>query len=188
MKLILGIDPGFKNVGVTVVDIEPERPVVKLLTVLETKKSKAKQNVYAAADNVRRAQEIARALKSVVDRFGPENFVGLCSESQQFVRNAMVNVQVAMTWGIVVGVAESLKLSIIQIPPGALKTATAGNRTASKTEVQDALNASFGRNALQSVLTEGVTADLMEHCYDALGAVVAAMDSELVRMIRRMVK
>lgn len=180
---VLGLDPGFANLGYAVVLFHAdghEEPV--RMGVFRTDKSTKKQNVLAADDNLRRAREIVRFLRTLAKE---HNIKALCAETMSYPRNSSTAAKMSLCWGAIAYLSEEFDIPIVQATPQSLKKSVAGKKTASKTGVQRALYKAYGKDALKALLP-GVAASLLEHPYDALGAVAACRDSEVLRIARKM--
>lgn len=183
---VLGIDPGFANIGYSTVMLSSDgkmRPVN--MGVFRTDKSDAKRSVFASEDNLRRAREIYVFLKDVL-RNGPCGPVrAVCAETMSYPRNSSAAAKVAMCWGVLAAISEEFDIPVLQATPQGLKLKVQGKKTASKVQVQEALEKLFGKKTLAELLVD-VTPSFWEHPVDALGAVVACGDSEVLRLARRM--
>lgn len=192
-KYILGVDPGFADMGVALLRLgktSDQDDVVGMWHVSTTPSSK-KSRVLAADDNTDRLRCIAASLRGITDRYAPTGVSLVTSESLSAARNAASSAKVASAWGVVVAQAEVRSLPILQTLPQPLKLLVAGTKTASKTEVQQALRAKYPRlesklfSVQQGVFVDkAVPAGKLEHPYDALAAIVACLHSDLVRMMR----
>lgn len=170
---ILGIDPGFAKLGWCLAEYDGNAPSVLHMGVLETTKDTRK--VLACVDNVRRAQEIRDGLMSLtalyVDVF--------CAEAMSFPRNASSAAKVAMAWGVIASVAQDIHVPIVQVSPQQIKVATTGSLKASKVRVGQELC----RMCPEIVsMLEPLAVNKREHPIDALGAIVAALGSEVIKM------
>lgn len=170
--IVLGCDPGLANFGIAVVELEPLRVIT--LEVLRTKKSTAKALV--ADDNVRRSREIAASLLELC-KHRP---VAICAEAMSHPRNASAAGKLSMSWGVLSAISALLDIPIVQASPQRIKKATCGRADASKAEVQRALVDRFG------ALVWPTPGGVIEHAADALGAVIACLDSDVMRMARQM--
>lgn len=183
---ILGIDPGFANCGYAVVMLNADgslKPVT--MGVFETDKSTAKRNVLASDDNVRRSREIYRFLRDLL-REGPHGLIrAICAETMSFPRNASTSAKMALCWGVVAALSEEFDIPVLQATPQGLKLAVCGDKSASKEDIKKALDKKFGKAVLTGLCKE-TTSSKQEHPFDALGAVVACSDSEVLRLARRM--
>lgn len=179
---VLGVDPGFAACGVALVRLLPTVEEVALLDVIRTAKDSARRRTYASDDNLRRARELHRALDGLVVT---HNVRAIAAEAMSFPRNATSAAKMSLCWGVLASIAEARELPIVQGSPQALKRAVTGSTTASKDEVEFALLKRFG-NDVEGLFTgpDG----LREHCFDALAAVVACLDSEPLRLARSMVR
>lgn len=179
---VLGVDPGFASFGYALLDVGPSEEIVLQMGVLRTEPSSKKLRVLATEDNLRRAKEVAHDLFFLVE----ENEVKIvCAESMSWPRNASAAAKVAMSWGCIASVIEKHGLSAAQASPQQVKKTLCGKKDASKEEVAQAL-----RNRYRGCerFAEGVISSQQEHCYDALAAVVACLDSELIRVARTFAK
>lgn len=177
--IAMGIDPGFASIGIAIVELTPETERVRSLDVFNTEKSDKKLDVRASADNFRRAREIARYLGHEFAKHG----VGLvCAEAMSFARDASVANKMGLSWGVLAALCEARSIPLVQASPQAIKKALCARKDASKDDVQFALRV---RYAEVPDMLAGMRKGDLEHAADALGAVVACMDSELVRLARR---
>lgn len=179
---ILGVDPGFASFGYSTVRLLPSIEEVMLTDVIRTQKSPKKLNVKAADDNFRRSQAIAAVLHEVVKRWQP---VAIAAESMSFPRNASAAAKVAMAWGILSDLCYIYQLPMVQATPQDIKKALCGNKSATKEDVQKALEVRYGDQFLR--FTQTVPAGQWEHGFDSVGAVVSCLDSDVIRMARGMV-
>jgi Holliday junction resolvasome RuvABC endonuclease subunit len=200
---ILGIDPGFASVGYAVVSFEPDHNYVGVMRsggtqvpvmgTIRTEKSDKKRSVKASDDNLRRGREIHSALSFLMGpkpdthpaipfKFGgePLNIQAVCVESMSFPRSASTAQKIGITWGIISAVSGWFDVPIVQASPQEIKKQVCGAKNASKENVQETL---AGRFDIDLVLFPKT---LREHPFDALGAVIACQDSEVIRMALKM--
>jgi Holliday junction resolvasome RuvABC endonuclease subunit len=83
---------------------------------------------------------------------------------------------------VLADVCAEQQIPMMQPTPQRIKKALTGRRDASKKDIQDAL---VSRYPDCEVLLGALAKTKREHAADALGAVVASLDSELVKMARR---
>ncbi len=178
MSRLLGIDPGFASIGWAVVELGADGEHLKTLGVIRTKKSNRKQNTLAAADNFRRAREIGRALGGLLLEHRIEV---VCAEAMSFPRSSSVAAKMAMCWGVLAQLCEVLRIPMVQASPQQIKKAVTGRSSASKDDVGDALSLRFS-DAVG--LVGNLPGGLHEHAFDAVGAVVACLDSDVVHASR----
>lgn len=180
---MLGIDPGLANMGYAVLEIGAKSDRVVRMGVICTEKSDKKVNVLASDDNLRRAREMYSYLwKNVV---GAWQISAMCVEAKSFPRNASAAAKTAISWGLIAALSEHLNIPVCQVSPQAQKKCVAGSKSASKEEVQGALDGIYGQNNLRSIGLEGLPKGKLEHPYDALATIHACMSSDMIRMLRR---
>lgn len=172
---VLGIDPGFASCGYALIHVGTTGETVVELGVLRTEKSAAKRQVLATDDNVRRTRELARPLTELVQRADV-----VCAESMSFPRNASAAGKMCLCWGLLVGLVFARDLPLLEASPQEIKKRICGRRDASKEELERELVRRY------EPLPPEVPASLREHAYDALGAAVACLDSDVIRLARRL--
>src|SRR5690606_6833193 len=177
---VLGIDPGFASVGLCAALIGPDRILVVSVAVVRTEPSGKKRHIRAADDNLERARAIAKEIARWVDDWNP---VAICAESMSFPRSASSAAKIAMCWGTIASIAEAHRLPVLQATPQEIKLAVAGCKTASKEEVQAAVEGHLSPFAAKCI--EEIPRSQREHVYDASAAVLACEDSEVIRRARQ---
>jgi crossover junction endodeoxyribonuclease RuvC len=178
---ILGLDPGFANLGWCMA-LYPDLKVVSM-GCIETKKDQRK--VLVSVDNVRRAQRLTRELRELIWEIAtvkvePVRMVDIIAvEAMSFPRNASSAAKVSLAWGVISAISALWEIPVIQASPQDIKEAVTGSRKASKALMESTLNLGY-----PEVLTllEGTPQSRREHPYDALGAIVASLGSEVVKM------
>lgn len=173
--IVLGVDPGFASLGLAWVRLLPHAEIVERLAVVTTAPSARKRQVLATDDNVHRLRELWETLRAALSpRVG---VVACCVEAQSWPRNAGAAVKVAMVWGLLVAATEEANVPLMQVSPMEIKRAVTGDRKASKDDVQNALDLRYPEMPPWPAHRE--------HCADALGAVVACLGADVIRMARR---
>lgn len=179
---ILGVDPGFASFGVAVVQLLlPKDEVIRMADVIRTQKVAKKQNVKAADDNSRRAQELAVNLRGLIEHWKP---TVVAAEAMSFPRNASAAAKVAMAWGVLATLCATYQLPLVQATPQEIKKTLCKSKAASKEEVQIELETRYPQQFSQ--FTQAIPRGQWEHGFDAAGAAISCLDSEVVRMARRM--
>ncbi len=177
--LVLGVDPGFASLGWCVLEVRRKGEYLVSAGVFRTEPSGKKRLVLAADDNVRRSRLIAGHLDSLL-RNGVQI---IAAESMSHVRGASASAKVGNAWGVIATLAHVHGLPIAQLSPQAIKASVATKASASKQEVADAVVKRYGREHVIKVL-DGVTASQREHAYDAIGAAIACLDHDVIRLAR----
>lgn len=175
--IVLGVDPGFASMGFAAVAVDPVGDLANAVWVVRTEKSTKKGNVRASEDNVRRAMELSFRLEEAVANWAP---LAVAAETMSWPRNAGAAAKVALAWGVLCSVAKRHGLPLVQASPQQVKLAICGSKTASKEEVIAAVRKRWPELELPKQVT------LQEHAADAAAVVVACLDSEVLRMARKL--
>ena len=161
-SIILGIDGGLAHLGFAVASCPAgAKPMVLSGGVIETTKCSIGT---AAADNVRRARELALALEAVVAEWRPARIV---AEAMSHPRNSRAAAMLSMSWGVIAAIAERHSIPVDVKGPMALKRAMTGNQTASKDEMIAAVREQYPE------VQWPARRDLHEHLADAVAAIHA---------------
>jgi crossover junction endodeoxyribonuclease RuvC len=191
--VVLGLDPGFASIGFAKIRLRSTGEEVISMGVIRTTKWKAKskkkglkppkqRKPSASEDNLRRAQEIAARLIEFLN--GASEVQVICVEAMSFPRNSSAAAKMAMCWGVIAALAQSLGIPVLQVTPKALKKSVCGKEDAEKIEVQSALDGRYGVSVLQERVKQ-VPRSLWEHPYDALGAAVACLETDPIKSLPR---
>ena len=177
---LLGIDPGFAALGLATVELLPVGERVVQLQVLRTQPSTTKRHIRKADDNSDRAREFARLLHQAIT----PDVVALCVEATALpfgrCRSSVVS-NLGRIRGVLDALAEVHGLPIIEETAQSLKLLATGDRTATKEVVQECLELRFPEVAALWPTQK----TLVEHAGDALAAVLAGLQSDVVRAARR---
>jgi crossover junction endodeoxyribonuclease RuvC len=179
--MILGLDPGFANLGWCRASYTKDAFVTLEMGCIQTKKDGRK--VLQSVDNVKRAQIIARKLKWLIWELIEDEWVrtadAIALEAMSFPRNASSASKMSLTWGVISALSGLWDIPMIQASPQDIKEAVTGSRKASKAQMEATLS---GRYPVVLKCLEDVPMSRREHPYDALGAIVASLGSEVVKM------
>jgi Holliday junction resolvasome RuvABC endonuclease subunit len=176
MPYILGIDPGFANVGISVVQLDPR--LVVAMRVFRTQKTAVRK---VSDDNLQRATEISKMLFALYDEFPAIKIV--CAESMSYPPNAGTATKMSLCWGVLAAFVQQRDLAFIENTPQEIKKRVCGNKSASKEEVKTSIKALFPSQDLDTLHLK-LAAGLHEHIYDATAAVIAAWDSSEMKLFR----
>lgn len=174
--IVLGVDVGFASMGLALVQLGPESETLLKTWVVRTEKSSRKLAVRSADDTARRSRELAQELERVLREAGPG---AVAIEAPSWPRSAGVSAKLGCAFGVLFGWAERYHLPLVMASPQDLKRALCGVKTASKGDVALAIERRFPAVEWPRAKT------LIEHAADAIGAVVACLDSDVIRMARR---
>lgn len=179
--VVIGLDPGLAHLGWAAVRLEEvgERPMA--LGLVATSK-RSGQGVLVTDDLHRRGQELARALAAVLDAW--PGVLAVCAESISYPRNAGSAAMIGRAWGVIDALLERRGLPLLSASPKAIKRAATGLASASKAAVFEALDQRYS-GAVARLLRPIRATTKHEHPVDALGAVVACLDHDHLRLARR---
>jgi len=177
---VLGLDPGFANLGWCVAELHPEGgPRALSVGVFCTEKAAKKANLYASHDDIRRSREIAGALAEIINGF---SISALCAESMSFPRSSSVAAKMALSWGVIAAHADRFRLPIVALSPQSIKLAVARNKAASKDDVAKGVR---GRMSGIDIELRHVIPSKREHPFDAAASIIAAQDSDVIRSMQQ---
>lgn len=188
--VVLGLDPGFASFGwaLVLLGTESAQDRVHGLGAIRTVKADKLRGVRSTDDNVERAREIDAELRRMLHG---HRVVAIAAESMSFVRSSAVMAKIGMAWGVTVGLACGSGLPLLGCTPQELKRAVCGRLDASKAEVAKALDERYGIDPTHWEEGWGrrvIPPSQREHPYDALGAVVACLETDTIRMARQLAR
>jgi crossover junction endodeoxyribonuclease RuvC len=175
--IVLGVDPSLCNTGIAAVELLADGERVLETLVVRTAPSAKKRRVLVGDDNVRRISEIAEALDAAIQRHRP---VALVVEAPAGSKGAQAARALALALATVVTVARLRGLPLVQVQPLDVKRAVCGAKSADKGEIILAIERRHPEVVWPS------PASVIEHAADAVGAVVAALGTDTLRMARRL--
>jgi crossover junction endodeoxyribonuclease RuvC len=176
--ILLGIDPGFANVGIGVVRVSASSFEVVHTDVLRTSKADKKLKVYVADDNVRRLREAISSVCAVIEEHGT---IAICAEAMSFPRNASAAAKMALFWGGLVAIAHERDLPLYSATPQQIKVALCGNKAATKDDIAAAVTA-----RVAGVIPMKLARTKQEHAFDAIAAVLTCADSDELKLARKL--
>jgi Holliday junction resolvasome RuvABC endonuclease subunit len=183
---LLGVDPGLAACGLAVVDLLSSGATVRRVGVIRTAPSARRRRLRALDDLGGRLRVLAIGLHAQFQEL--EDLVAVCIEAAAIpFRGGRMNVRpsavsaLGRVRGLVDAFAAERDLPIIEETPQALKLLTAGKRDASKARVQESLERRFPE--VRGMWPAQRT--MVEHAADALAAVVAGLESDVVRAALR---
>lgn len=178
---IVGIDSGLATFGYCIVRLgEPD--VVENVQVLRTERSAEKRRIRVADDTADRISYLAGELHEVLKR--TPDVVALCVEAVALPYGKL-QTSVVSALGRARGIVDTLAvvhgLPVVEEQPQFLKKLATGTKSASKEDVQTALEARFPE--LGALWPPQKT--LREHAGDAVAAALAGLQSDVVKAARR---
>lgn len=186
---ILGADPGFASFGLTVARLLKESEEFIETDVIRTEKSAKKKGVKASDDNFHRGQIISARLHTLVKKYQP---MAIAAEAASWPRNAGATAKLAMSWGILIDLCYVYQLPMVQGSPQEIKKALCDDKAASKESVRRAMEGRYPGQfdefkARYPARKPPSPNGRWEHGFDAAGAVVTCLDTDVLRMARGMV-
>jgi len=181
MIRLLGLDVALVNTGWALVHLPTaggEPPRLAGAGVVVTAKGDGDRELHPTLDATRRGAELYRAILDVFAAADPDV---VCVEAMSWPRHARATAAMALAWGALSPLIMARPFVVARTPQ-VIKRAVTGKKSATKEEVQQALTVRFPE--LPVVLRE-VARSRWEHPADALGAVVACLDSDEVRAMAK---
>lgn len=123
-KIILGIDPGTRILGYSVLEIVDGKPNVVVLDVLYLRQ---------IADFNLRIRKIFDSTVRIIDTFHPDH---LAIEAPFFGKNVQSMLKLGRAQGVAIAAAMSRDLSFSEYEPTTIKQTVTGNGLASKQQVE----------------------------------------------------
>ena len=181
---VIGADRGFSAFGYALFELLDTSERVVRVGVIETKKATKKANVLASSDNHRRTGELHRAMDVVLSSYG--RVFAAAAESTSLPRNAGASYKIGRADGVYAVALITRNIPLAEASPQAVKKALCGKASASKQEVQKALEKLYpGQfDEFKAEYAKGK----WEHGFDAAAAVVACLNSQVFLMARQLVQ
>lgn len=174
---LVGLDTGLAAFGYAEAEIRPTGLVFVGVEVWRTKPSPARRRLRKCDDTADRVRFLAARLHEAIGVVRP---VALCVEAVALPfgkSKASVISALGRSRGVVDALAEVHRLPVLEETAARLKQATAGTASASKVEVQTALEAAYPE--LRAMFA-AVLPSMVEHCSDAAASIVACRNSDVV--------
>lgn len=175
--VILGLDPGFANLGWALLDCSSAQPWCVAGGVIRTKPDRS---VARCDDNVRRCGDLADAINEL---HKDHRFAFIAAEAQSWTRHANADRAVAQAWGVIAALSEVHGCPVIQLRPQDVKLKIAGSRSASKGALQNMIEHQVG-NARE--MLQPLAKSHQNHASDALAVALASQSHPLVQTVKRM--
>ena len=180
--LVLGLDISMVNTGwVTAVSDNDGRLFIKDCGVIQTEKLETGEDVSNTVDSMRRAAKVHAVLEKVCLDHKPTI---VCVEAMSWPRNAASAIKMAMAWGAIAPLI--IERPLIEVSPQEIKKVLTGSRSATKKEVEEAVKKKLTHSSASVPLLEKKIPKkaLREHCWDALGSILASQKTESWKLIQ----
>jgi Holliday junction resolvasome RuvABC endonuclease subunit len=175
--IVLGIDPSLCNTGLAVVELLPDGERVLKTSVIRTAPSPKQRHILVGDDNARRVAEIARGIDGLIHEFNPTAIV---FEAPAGSKGAKAARALALSVATVVTIATLRRLPLVQVQPLDVKRAVCGRKGAGKEDIIVELERRFPD------IQWPEPPSVVEHAADAIGAVLACLDSPVLQMARKL--
>lgn len=185
--IAFGFDASFLHFGWAVIRLHPDREQLISLGVIRPKSDKTLER--KRDNDQHRGAQLATELLELTRHWRPGV---ICVEALAHApvrTRAGSSIPVVATsksgraWGQVDMLAALYRCALLQVAPQTIKRVCAGSASASKAEVQAALDERFN-GALSRHLRMIRAKSVHEHAVDAVGAVVALLDDPHLRLAR----
>lgn len=180
---VMSLDAGLCNTGVVITQFRPQVGQWFLVTTpvcISTEKESERRHIYATDDKVRRVKDIYGPLRALVKRWEPSLLVAELPLSGG--KSAAAHASMAMAITICACLSVEFDLPLRNYNWDDIKLAATGVRSAGKLDVQRAIAGLFPAAAAMFVNPKKKSGyrDEFEHIADALGAWLAAVNSDVV--------
>ena len=179
MVKVLAADIGFAATGMAVLELQGDKAALFTTSCVHTQPEHKKRGIYVSHDDVRRAQEVTRAILKVYTENGCKGLVvELPSAGAQ---GAKANRCMGIATGIIAALAEIVKCPVEWITPSESRKAAIGSCSAPEGEnikklVMAAIEARWPDIA-------GLKLKDKEHIADALATFEAARGRQLMLLL-----
>lgn len=197
--LVLGVDSGFAHFGWCLARVLRTGCHPLAFGVIETEPDDCKVRTLAPCDNFARARRIADELEAALSFWATQVRL-VCYEAISIPQNAQSAYKVGIGFGVLSAACSRMRLDVpaLEVSPMKLKKAVTGSGTASKVEIGRALATHYAlatsepnkRAKLAPPWTPLMGERLAkasgerEHAWDALGAIHACTESDLMKILR----
>lgn len=185
----MGIDAGLAHFGVAVANVRMHDDVaVHMLAadVVETTKEDKKRAVASSDDIVRRGRELASRFLWLMDAWHPQI---ICAESISFPRSSVASLMIGIAWGEIIVEATRRGIPIPQLSPQRIRDGVGlsaivdGKRQkVTKLMVEEccARQVPHARKMIEAI---AIVAGHREHAWDALAAIIACRNTDVMRTL-----
>ena len=151
--LILGIDPGTRILGYSLLDTDDAKPRLVVMDVLYLRK---------IADFHLRIRKIFDSTQRIIDSYHPDH---VAIEAPFVGKNVQSMLKLGQAQGVAIAAALSRDLSYTEYEPAAVKQRVTGNGNASKEQVASMLQSIFGFNDQPQYLDASDALAVAYSCY-----------------------
>lgn len=171
---VLGVDPGFANVGVMLIEHLRIGSRAEFASAILTKAGAKKRSLRQESDDTRRLEQIRNEFSRMLDETKPEI---VAIERVPRLRNGKTTRQCALGWSVCWTMARERGLPVLVYEPEDIKYEITGDRQASKEEMVKALKGRF------PTFDQWPDTKTVEHIADAGGCGILARRDPLVEAL-----
>lgn len=175
--VILGLDPGFANLGWALLDCSGVRPRCLAGGVIRTKPNRTANR---CDDNVRRCGDLTKAIEELHKK---HRFAFIAAEAQSWTRHANADRAVAQAWGVIAAISEMHGCPVIQLRPQDVKLKISGRQSTSKGALQNMVE---HRVENATAMLSGIAKSHQNHASDALAVALASQFHPLIQTVKRL--
>lgn len=151
--LILGIDPGTRILGYSLINTDGSKPQLVVMDVLYLQK---------ISDFHLRIRKIFDSTQRIIDSYHPDH---LAIEAPFAGKNVQSMIKLGKAQGVAIGAAMSRDLSYTEYEPAAIKQRVTGNGNAAKEQVASMLQGIFGFDTMPQYLDASDALAVAYTCY-----------------------
>ena len=180
---VVGVDPSMSNFGLAIgtLDLDTDKLEIHGLELVETKAGGTKKNVRVNSDDLRRAKEIWRTARPIIEQ-AHMVFCELPVGSQTS--------RAQTSYGVCIGVLACVDKPLIQVTPNEIKHYVGNKLTTSKEEIiQWAITKQPDAPWLRRKQAgKDVLVAKNEHLADAIASIYSGMQTDQFRQVRDVLK
>ena len=165
--LILGIDPGTRILGYSLIDTDGSAPRLVVMDVLYLRK---------IVDFHLRMRKIFDTTQRIIDSYHPDH---LAIEAPFAGKNVQSMLKLGKAQGVAIGAALSRELSYTEYEPAAIKQRVTGNGNAAKEQVAAMMQGVFGFDSLPHYLDASDALAVAYTCHLEMTDPIADIRSQL---------
>lgn len=174
---VIGVDPGLRTCGICVLLADPTIPKYRILeaTTVGALPSTKKRAVRKSSDNLDRLRIVLAELEQRFRTFRPRV---VAVEEFSAPPNASSASQIALLIGGLAQLCRQYQAAYLEMPPKALKKRLTGHVSATKLEVQQAVETLFPETRYLWPYGKRGGTGLIEHASDAVALAAMALESD----------
>ena len=176
---VCGIDPGFANIGLSMLELDNEMLALIDTKLILTKPNRSETNKFK--DELRRLADITKQFISFLDKHQPDLIISedpcrcMMRRNDSYMANPATLKLTSMSWGAFYAISVNRSIKFLSVSALDIKQAITGNRSASKTDMQDSIQKLFGSYLDWPNAAKDLNKYNLEHVCDSIGAVITGL-------------